>query len=295
MQRRDVLKSMVWGLGAGLAGSRRAWARSAGPRELLHTRLAALEARHGGRLGVAMLDTGTGAQLRYRADHRFMMCSTHKVLTVAAILARVDRGTERLDRRVVYGRDVLLEYAPTTRAHVGPPGMTIEALCQAAITLSDNTADNLLLAQLGGPEAVTGFVRSLGDHITWLARTEPALNYAMPDDHRDTTTPDAMLADLKALLLGTALSPASRLRLLGWMQACQTGTQMLRAGLAAHWRCGDKTGSGPANELNDVAIVHPPGAAPLLITSFYAESVASLEERHGVIADIGRLAVTLHA
>lgn len=255
--------------------------------------LAELQRRHGGRLGVAMLDTGTGRRMSQRGDERFLMCSTFKLLAVAAVLARVDAGKETLDRLIVFGPDVLLDYAPVTRRHVGAPGMTVAALCEAAITLSDNTAANLLLASLGGPAAVTRFVRSLGDPVTRLDRIEPELNHGSAGDLRDTTTPNAMLDTLQRLLLGHALTAASRDLLSTWMRACSTGLDKLRSGVPADWQAGDKTGSGPHGESNDVAILWSPRRQPILVTAYYAGSSADSEQRSAVLAAVGRIAAAL--
>ena len=288
MKRRDFLKGSLMGalLPAALAHAR--------PHaEPPAARLAALEQRHGGRLGVTILDTGNGRRVAHRGDERFLMCSTFKVLAAAAVLARIDRGEEQPERRITFGRDALLDYAPVTRLHAGPPGMRVDALCEAAITVSDNTAANLLLAALGGPQAVTAFVRGLGDSVTRLDRTEPDLNLTHPGDLRDTTTPAAMLATLRRLLLGAGLSEPSRTRLLGWMRGCLTGNDRLRAGLPDGWSAGDKTGSGAQGESNDVAIVFPPGRSPLLITAYYAAPDIDAAQRNAVLAEVGRIASVL--
>jgi beta-lactamase class A len=290
MKRRDFIKGSL--LGALLPASL-VQAASTGPLKDPASRLAALEQRHGGRLGVAILDTGNGRRAAYRGDERFLMCSTFKVLAVAAVLARVDRGDERLARRIVFGRDALLSYAPVTRLHTGAPGMRVEELCAAALTVSDNTAANLLLAALGGPPAVTAFVRGLGDRVTRLDRTEPELNVTHPGDLRDTTTPDAAVGTLRQLLLGEALSPASRTRLLAWMRGCLTGTDKLRAGLPDGWSAGDKTGSGAQGESNDVAILFPPARPPLLVTAYYAAPAADARLRSAVLAEVGRIAASV--
>jgi beta-lactamase class A len=256
-------------------------------------RLAALERRHGGRLGVAILDTGNGRRLTHRGGERFLLCSTFKLLAVAAVLARVDRGAERLERRIVFGRDALLAYAPVTSGRVGPPGMSVSELCAAALVVSDNTAANLLLASMGGPAAVTALVRGLGDPLTRLDRIEPELNVGGPGDLRDTTTPEAMLGTMRKLLLGPALSGASRERLGGWLRDCTTGVEQLRAGIPAGWIVGDKTGSGSHNESNDVAIIWPPQRKPLLVTAYYAGSSADAAGRHAVLAEVGRIAASM--
>jgi Beta-lactamase class A len=290
MDRRTLLKTTL--LGAAALTLRPALAHAVGAADI-DARLAALEREHGGRLGVAILDTANGRHHGHRAGERFLMCSTHKLLTVGAVLARVDRGVERLDRRVVFGRDVVLSWAPVTSKHVGAPGMSVAELCEAAVTVSDNTADNLLLRSLGGPPAVTAFARKLGDPLTRLDRYEPELNVGAPGDLRDTTTPDAMLGDLHALLLGDVLSVASRERLAAWMRATSTGLDKLRAGMPSGWQAGDKTGSGAHDETNDVAIFWPPQRKPLLVTAYLAGSTADAAGRSAVLAEVGQIAASV--
>lgn len=285
MNRRELLKSAAFGAIA-LAASPRALAMQA---RGAATRLAALEHQRGGRLGVAILDTGSGARIAYRGDERFLMCSTFKLLLAAAVLKKKDTGAEKLDRRIVFGKDVLLEYAPVTRQHVGPPGMTIAQLCEAAITLSDNTAANLLLESIGGPSGVTHYARALGDTLTHLDHVEPELNRHNGED--DTTTPWAMLGDMQKLLLGDALSQASREQLTRWLMANKTGGDSLRAGLPPDWREGDKTGSGRTAN-NDVAILWPSRRKPLLVAAYYDNAHADLAARKAVLAEVGRIVAT---
>ena len=255
--------------------------------------LAALEARHGGRLGVFALDTGSGRSLAHRADERFLMCSTAKFAAAGAVLARVDAGREQLDRRIRYGAaDVAVGYAPDTKAHLAEGGMSVEALCRAAVVHSDNGAANLVLASLGGPAAVTRFVRGVGDDTTRFDRTEPTLN--RPDGLRDTTTPRAFAATLRAVLLGEALSPASRARLEGWMVACDTGLGRLRAGIPRDWTAGDKTGTAGDNA-GDVALLRPPGRAPIVVASYYDVPGRDVSEREAVLKQVGALVAGLAA
>jgi beta-lactamase class A len=249
-----------------------------------------LEKRSGGRLGVAFLDAGSGRALDHRGDERFPLCSTFKLLATAAVLRRADLGAERLDRVINYGKADLVVYSPLTAAHAGAAGggMSIRALCEAAMTQSDNTAANLLLATLGGPAAVTRFARSVGDGVTRLDRTEPALNGAEAGDERDTTTPKAMVADLRSLLLGERLSVASRSLLIQWMIGCRTGSERLRAGTPSNWAVGDKTGAGDHGTTNEVAIAWPPGRAPVLVAAYLTGSPLTADEREAVLADVAR-------
>jgi beta-lactamase class A len=252
-------------------------------------RVAALEARSGGRLGVAALDLADGGQIAHRADQRFPMFSTFKALAAAAVLARVDRGAETLGRVIPYGPADLLEHSPVTQPHVGQGGMALGDLCAAAIEVSDNTAANLVLAQIGGPAGWTAFARTLGDYASRLDRTEPALNRALAGDPRDTTTPLAMLTDVKLVTLGKILTAGSRERLTGWMGACRTGLGRLRAGLPPDWRVADKTGTGDAGGSADVAIAWAP-RAPILIASYVIGATTPASETDAIHAEVGRIA-----
>jgi beta-lactamase class A len=289
VDRRTLLKSTLIGTSAMLL---RPSVLLAAEARGAKAKLAALENQHGGRLGVAMLDTGSGTRVGYRDDERFLMCSTFKLLLAAAVLARVDRGQEHLDQRLTFGKDALLEYAPITSKHVGPPGMTLAELCQAAVAVSDNTAANVLMAHLGGPSVVTAYARQLGDAITRLDHIEPELNRPSADAASDTTTPNAMLANLQKLTLGDVLSDASRKQLIEWLCQTSTGKHLLRAGVPSDWRVGEKTGSG-SSQRNDVAIMWPPNRQALLITAYYTNAQMDDDQRASVLAAVGRIVATI--
>lgn len=257
---------------------------------VIQQQLADLERRHGGRLGVAILDTASQRLISHRGDERFALCSTFKCLAAAHVLARVDRKQEDLSRRIVYSAEQLVPYSPTTELHVGGQGLSVGSLCEAAMTLSDNTAANLMLDSMGGPEGLTAWLRSIGDTQTRLDRREPELNENRPGDPRDTTTPIAMLQTLNTLVLGEKLTLASRDQLTAWLVNNQTGDKKLRAGVPARWRVGDKTGSGANNASNDVAVIWPGERPPVLVTAYYTGSKASGDQINALMADIGRLA-----
>lgn len=258
-------------------------------RDKPETELAAIEKRTGGRLGVAALDTATGARIEHRGGERFAMCSTFKFLAVARVLQRVDKGEIGLARFIPYSQADLLDYAPVTRVHVKDGGMALAALCEAAIEVSDNTAANLILAQIGGPAGVTEFARSLGDPLTRLDRTEPTLNTAIPGDPRDTTSPDAMIADMRKVLLGDTLSTANRKKLEGWMLASKTADRRLRAGLPQDWRVASKTGTGGNGTANEIAMILPPGRKPILVASYLMDAKVPAAERDAAHTDVGRV------
>ena len=268
--------------------SRRSALTAADAFDGLREDFAAIEAESGGRLGVAVVHSGSGGFAAHRADERFPMCSTFKLLAAAAVLKRVDDGKETLDRRVKFSTSDLVPYSPVTKDHADREGLTVGELCAAAVTVSDNTAGNLVLASLGGPQALTEYVRSLGDAVTRLDRIEPGLNEALPDDPRDTTTPAAMAKNIQALMLGSALSEHGKQQLTAWLVGNKTGGTRLRAGLPAGWRVGDKTGSGERGTANDVGVAWPPQSPPILIAVYLTGTVANAEARNRTIAAVGR-------
>ena len=247
-----------------------------------------IEAGLGGRLGVAVLDTGSGLRAGHRADERFPLCSTFKFLAAAAVLARVDAGKEKSRQASARrAQETFSRIRPSAEKHLNTT-MSLAELCEAAITVSDNAAANLLLAQLGGPAGLTQSLRALGDQETRLDRWELELNEALPNDPRDTTTPAAMVKNLQNLVLGDGLSPASRGLLADWLIANKTGDDCLRAGAPAGWRVGDKTGSGERGTRNDIAIFWPPGHAPIVVAAYITGATVSPELRNAGLAAVAK-------
>lgn len=254
------------------------------------TRLADLEKTLDGRLGLFALDTGNGAQLTHRADERFPFCSTFKVIAAAAVLAKDGQAPGLLQRRIHYLQRDLVANSPITGKHV-ERGMTVAELCAAAIQYSDNTAGNLLIELVGGPAALTAFARAIGDTQFRLDRRETELNTAIPDDPRDTTTPSAMGQSLRRLALGDALPPAQRTQLQDWMRGNTTGASRIRAGIPSDWQAADKTGTGDYGSANDIALLWPPGRAPVVLAIYTTRRQQDADARNDVIAQATRIVV----
>jgi beta-lactamase class A len=253
-------------------------------------KFAKLERTLDGRLGVFALNTANGSQLSYRANESFPMCSTFKVLLVAAILKRSTHSNGLMQQLIKYQQSDLVTYSPITKQHV-KDGMTVAALCAAAIQYSDNTASNLLMKILGGPGAVTTFARSIGDRQFRLDRWETALNSSIPGDRRDTSTPNAMGSSLQRLALGDALEPHLQLQLRVWLQGNTTGAARIRAGVPADWQVGDKTGTGDYGTANDLALLWSPRRAPIVIAIYTTQGEKDTKARNDVIASAARIVV----
>ncbi len=222
-----------------------------------------LERKFDARLGVYAVDTGTGREMAYNDGERFAYASTFKALAAGAVLRKY--SLSGLDRVITYSRDDLAAHSPVTGKHVGT-GMTLRALCDAAVRFSDNTAANLLLDQLGGPHGLDAVLEGIGDDVTRMERREPELNQWAPGATRDTSTPRALAGDLRAFVLGDVLGKGERAQLTKWLRTSTTGSELIRAGMPEGWVVGDKTGAGGAyGTRNDIAVVWPPGTAPIVV------------------------------
>jgi beta-lactamase class A len=290
MSRRQTLAGSLLAIPALAASGGEGWTQDT---QAAEARLAELERKHPGRICVSILDVASGKRIQHRANERILMCSTFKALAAALVLARVDKGQEKLDRRIKFSEKDLVSFSPGTKPRVGEPGMTVAEICDAAVTLSDNTAGNLLLASFEGPAGLTAFFRSLGDDVSRLDRIETELNYHdRPEDVRDTTTAAAMLENLRKLLLTDVLSPRSRSQLAAWLIANKTGDSRIRAGVPKTWLVGDKTGTNGDKDgnANDIAVIWPPDRAPIVVTAYCEIPGIPADQRNAVIAEIGRIA-----
>lgn len=266
----------------------RAFAQTSGD---THSSLVALEKTSGARLGVWALDTGNRRIIRHRADERFPLCSTFKVMLVAAILKRHTKDASLLEKRIRYTRQNLVTYSPITEKHLDN-GLTVSELCAAALQYSDNTAGNLLMRLLNGPSAVTAFARSIGNDPFQLDRWETRLNSALPGDRRDTATPASMGRSLRKLSLGDVLALPASQQLNAWMRGNTTGDKRIRAAVPATWQVGDKTGSGDYGTANDIAVLWPPDRSPIILAIYSTHSQADSKWNDATIAQVAHLALS---
>ncbi len=249
----------------------------------------AIERATGGKLGVFVIDTGSGRTLAWRADNRFPFCSSFKAPLAAFVLSKADRGGLHLDQPVHYGEADLVGWSPVTRKHVVEGVLSLRELCAAAVDYSDNGAANLLLRQTGGPAALTAWMQASGDAAFQLSHAEMELNHSRFGDAIDTTTPRAMAGSFRRLALDEVLRPASRAHWIDWLVANTTGDKRLRAGLPAGWRVGDKTGTWNESwfSIVDIAVAWPPGRPPVVIAGFVTDHT-STAAGETALAEVGR-------
>jgi beta-lactamase class A len=252
--------------------------------------LKAIHRRVGGRLGVHILDSQSGKRLALDDDSH-AMASTFKLPLAASLLWQVDRGAFPLTHVLPIDRNDLQDNSPILKAAIdkGVTELTVRDLCGAAVAFSDNAAANILLKAMGGPEAFTNFMRSIGDQTTRLDRVEPELNGNAPGDERDTTTPHAMVESLLKIFTQGVLSLGSRALLIDWMIAAKTGLDRVRKGLPKAWQSGDKTGTGQNGAVNDVVLTWPPQRRPVLIAVYMSESTLDMPQLAAAHAEIGAI------
>lgn len=246
-----------------------------------------IEAKLGGHVGIAVLDTATQEVLAVNGEQRFPLMSTFKTLACAKLLSDVANGYGTQEASVLLKPEALISWSPVTEKYVGRP-LTLGQACAAAMTMSDNTAANVVLEAIGGPQALTAYVRSLGDQATRLDRREPDLNSAVVGDLRDTTTPQAMVRTLSELLIGIALPEPERTQLTRWMMDNKVADPLLRSVLPPGWRIADRSGAGANGSRGITAVVWPPQHAPLIIAIYLTGTRASMDEMNRAVADIGR-------
>jgi beta-lactamase class A len=250
-----------------------------------------LENEYQGRLGIFAIDTSNQHTIEYKSKERFPFDSTFKVNLVGAILKKSEEDPRFLTQVVHYTQKDIDQsgYAPITAKHL-KEGMTIEQLCAAAISYSDNAAANLLIKELGGISTVSEFARSLGDLSFRLDREEPDLNSNIPGDDRDTSTPKAMAEDLNKIVLGKVLVPEQQKLIQTWLRQNTTGNERIRAGVPINWTVGDKTGTG-SRVMGDIAVLWPPHGSPIMLVIYFEKSKSDQPFNNKVMAEAARLAI----
>jgi beta-lactamase class A len=247
-----------------------------------------LEREFDARLGVYALDTGTGRSVGYQADDRFAYASTFKALAAGAILRKY--GTDGIDKVVTYSRDDVVADSPVSENFV-ETGMSLRGLCAATLWYSDNTAVNLLLDELGGPDGLEKVLEEFGDDVTEMDRYEPEMSDGTPGDIRDTSTPRAMAESLRAFLLGDALKRDERELLRQWMTTNMTGRTLIRAGVPDGWDVADKSGSAGYGGRNNIAVVWPEdGGNPIVMAVMSTRGKQGADRRDALVAKAATVA-----
>lgn len=258
--------------------------------------LADLEASSGGRIGVYAINTANNSQLQYRAEERFPTGCTSKVIGVANLLAKSMKDKTLLAQKINYNQKDLINWSPITEKHLSS-GMTIEQLCAASISYSDNTAMNLLVKKMGGLKAMNRFARSIGNESFQQDNGWPEEAFSGGrNNFKDSAKPKDMAESLQKLTLGDTLAKPQQEKLINWLKANTTGDKRIRAGVPKDWVVGDKTGTGASyGTSNDLGIIWPPNCAPIVLAIYYTSDDKQAQKRDDIVASITRLMINKFA
>lgn len=251
--------------------------------------LQALEKSSGGRFGLSAIDMGNQERIQYRGQERFPAGCTAKVIGVAAILKQSEQKSSLLTKTIKYTNKDLVHWTPVTSKHI-KDGMSVQDLCAAAISYSDNTAMNLLVNELGGLEKMNQFSRSIGDEAFRQDHGWPEEALSSPFDTTDSTTASAMEKSLVKILFGNVLIPQNKALLKNWLIHNVTGNKRIRAGVPEGWTVGDKTGSGfHYGTTNDIAVIWPPHCKPIVLAIYYSSNQKEAVPREDLLASATKI------
>lgn len=298
--------------------------RAETPDSLQRTLARYAEEARPGTLGISVTDLQSGRTWRVNAAEAFPLMSVFKAPLGVTVLSRSDRGILSLRQPVRITRADLMTAGLSQIAatfHGTEETFTAGQLLEAAVSHSDNTAADVLLELVGGPGAVTAFLRDHGirgmrvdrgeDEIaqefqvsaeqkTEESKQSPAARdarlrrgyEAYLEDPRDRATPDAAVEFLEKLWQGKLLSPDSTRLMLGLLYG-QTIPDRLRAGVPAGVRFADKCGTsysvdGMTAAFNDIGILTWPDGHTVILAVFLRASHAPDERMRSLFKGIAR-------
>lgn len=302
---------------------------------ILETRIASIARRFDGEVGIAMKDVQTGWSTSWNGQRLFPQQSVSKFWVALTALDRVDQGALDLSRDVTIRREDLTLFHQPIANQVGANGYTtsLENLLFRAITHSDNTANDTVLRNAGGPNAVREMLsrkgisnvrfgpgeRLMQSHIAGLewdqslsaGRAFYRARSAVPASVRssrfndyvadpvDGASPLAIVEALARLQQGDLLSPASTRHLLSTMAQTRTGRQRLTGGLAEGWRIAHKTGTGQVwggeqAGYNDIGILTSPDGRHYAVAVMIGRTGAPVPVRMEMMQDVTRAVIAYH-
>jgi len=257
----------------------------------LEQRLARIAEEARGRVGFSALVLETGESAALHGTDKFPMQSVYKFPIAMAVLAKVDRGELSLEEKVrVLKSDLPPKdiHSPLRDKHPeGEVDFTVSELIQAAVSVSDGTASDVLMRLAGGAAAITNFLIQLGVKEINVATTEAEMAADNSVQYRNSATPEAMVRLLRLLHEGRGLSAGSREFLLKVLVETSTGPQRIKGLLPAEAVVAHKTGTSKAT-CNDVGLLALPNGKHLALAIFVSDAESDLKMRESVIARIAR-------
>lgn len=247
-----------------------------------------IEAKHGGKIGLYVINRNNGENLAYQQSFYFPICSTYKFLVVGAILKQSMTNKDLLEEKIKILPEEITGYSPITRKHIDKK-ISVAELCRASI-LSDNTASNLLIHKLGGLKKLREFTLSLNDTATKVANLEPSINKVDLNTNLNKTTPKIMARDINKLAFSDdVLDKEHRLLLKKWLKENDTGDNRIASVIPDHWEIGDKTGTCEYGTTNDVAVIWPEDSRAIAMSIFYTQAEKDAKSKDKVLQKVTKI------
>ncbi len=237
----------------------------------------------GGTIGVAVV-APAGDRFSYNGDRKFGAASTVKIPLMIEIFRQIDRGERSLnDEYVLTAEDIAIGSGVMLHLHHGM-AFTLNDLIYLMISISDNTATNILI-DMAGMNAVNDTMRSLGMNDSNLGRKMKG-RPAQADEQENWATPEDYVTAVQALLAGTAASSDSCHKMLAMLEKQQNSRRISRylpEGKGIRW--GSKTGS-VKGVTNDVGFITT--GVGTLVMAVYCEAMPDQHLGEKAIGDISR-------
>jgi len=226
-----------------------------------------VEDKYDANVGVYALNTATDKEITFNEDKRFAYASTFKAISSAMLLEKTPHN--ELNKKVHVSKEDIVPYSPVLEKFINKD-ITIKKLIEATMLYSDNTANNMIIEELGGYKEVNKRLKSLDDKTTKPSRMEPELNNYDPKNNRDTSTPQAFGKTLNKLINDGRLSKENKTFLIDLMINNKSGDTLIKKGAPKNFKVADKSGQAITYaSRNDVAFVYPKGESkPIVLVIF---------------------------
>ncbi|MEB7783467.1 BlaZ-like penicillin-hydrolyzing class A beta-lactamase [Mammaliicoccus sciuri] len=226
-----------------------------------------VEDKYDANIGVYALNTATDEEITFNEDKRFAYASTFKAVSSAMLLEKTPYN--ELNKKVHVSKEDIVPYSPVLEKFINKD-ITIKKLIEATMLYSDNTANNMIIEELGGYKEVNKRLKSLDDKTTKPSRMEPELNNYDPKNNRDTSTPQAFGKTLNKLINDGRLSKENKAFLIDLMINNKSGDTLIKKGEPKNFKVADKSGQAITYaSRNDVALVYPKGESkPIVLVIF---------------------------
>jgi beta-lactamase class A len=261
----------------------------------LQQQIRSLAAAAQGKVSVACSLPNSNLNCDLSPHARPPMQSVFKLPLAVVALHQVEQGTLSLDQPVRFlpsDRFLPKPYSPFQdqypEAGVDIP---LRELLRLAVSLSDNTAADVILRVIGGPGVVNAYLESIGVAGFHLQDNEQALHHDEKLQYRNWFEPAAAVQLLRLLSDRSPLSAEHTRILLEWMVTSPTGAHRLKGDLPAGTVVMHKTGSSDTVSsltaaTNDIGLITLPDGRRLAIAIFVSDSAVGDATRDAVIAHI---------